>query len=48
VKVFPAFFCSATGRNEPMSVEQIYKKLSDSVVEMEEALAVETAHEALA
>jgi corrinoid protein of di/trimethylamine methyltransferase len=48
VKVFPAFFCSATGRNEPMSVEQIYKKLSDAVVEMEEELAIETAHEALA
>jgi methanogenic corrinoid protein MtbC1 len=32
VKVFPAFFCSATGRNEPMSAEQIFKRLSDAVV----------------
>ena len=31
-----------------MSAEQIFKRLSDAVVEMEEEFAVETAHEALA
>jgi methanogenic corrinoid protein MtbC1 len=31
-----------------MAAEQIFKRLSDAVVEMEEELAVETAHEALA